>query len=118
MNPCNLYHFEEATNLMNRNSVFTGAFYGCQLAATTTRRPLRMISTIAPLRTWIHVGLPELRNIAGRLVYHGLLPKQCGCPHHDDGHVEQPFDDFCVDLLLTPIFGKRLLRAVRWITSK
>ena len=90
--PCNPWEFIELKGLLSEDGVFT-AFNGCELAGTSTKRPLRVLTSFTSLRKLLHLGPPVLQQVEGRQVYRGPLPIDCACGKHVRGMPPQLLED-------------------------
>ena len=110
--PCNPWEFIELKSLLSEDGVFTGAFCGCELAGTSTKRPLRVLTSFTSLRKLLHLGPPVLQQVEGRQVYRGPLPIDCACGRHVRGMPPQLLEDLDHTNFLTRHLAMLIARAI------
>ena len=71
---------EELNYLISLEGTFTGAFYGCTVALTAEKRPMRITSNVKGLQKYFHLGPPVFAHRHdNKRRYVGPLPVVCQC---------------------------------------
>ena len=77
--PATLWNFAEARALLDLPGAWTGAAFSCVLAGASTKKPIRVVSSLPSLKSAFRMGWPVFKDAELDRTYEGPLPRDCGC---------------------------------------
>ena len=87
--PASIWQLLPMVSWVHAGDALTGAFYQCQLGATSPK-PTRLLHNLPGLQRYLAAGLPLLD---GANLYQGPLPKNCNCGRRHTRLIRQATDN-------------------------
>ena len=87
--PASIWQLLPIVSWVHAGDALTGAFYQCQLGATSPK-PTRLLHNLPGLQRYLAAGLPLLD---GANLYQGPLPKNCNCGRRHTCLIRQATDN-------------------------